>query len=81
MMSLGVPLGTHNPYHSEAKKPGSPASSAVGMSGDDGSRDLPVIANGLTLLAPSSDLKFEDGSIMKSICPASRSCIAGALPR
>src|SRR6201999_2911187 len=59
MMSLCVPLGTHNPYHNEAKKPGMPASSAVGMSGDDGSLDLPVIANGLTLLVPSRDLKFE----------------------
>ena len=81
MISFGVSFGTHSPYQSEAKKPGRPASSAVGISGDDGSRALPVMANGLTLPAPSSDLKFDDGSIMKSICPASRSCIAGPLPR
>jgi hypothetical protein len=42
--SFGVSFGTHSPYQSEAKKPGSPASSAVGISGDDGSRVLPVIA-------------------------------------
>ena len=80
-MSFGVSFGTHNPYQSEAKKPGSPASSAVGISGDEGSRALPVTAKGLTLPAASSDLKFDDGSIMKSICPDSRSCIAGPLPR
>ena len=51
MMSFGVSFGTHSPYQSEAKKPGSPASSAVGISGDDGSRALPVIAKGLTLPA------------------------------
>src|SRR6267142_6505517 len=68
MMSLGVSFGTQRPYQSEAKKPGSPSSSAVGISGDDGSRALPVIAYGLTLPAPTSDLKFDDGSIMKSIC-------------
>ena len=80
-ISFGVSFGTHSPYHSEAKKPGSPASSAVGIAGDDGSRVLPVTANGLTLPAATSDLKFDAGSIMKSICPANRSCIAGALPR
>src|SRR6266851_1963930 len=81
MMSFGVPLGTQSPYQSEAKKPDSPASSAVGIFGDDGSRVLPVMAYGLTLPAPTSDLKFDDGSIMKSICSASRSCIDGQLPR
>src|ERR1700682_6571986 len=61
MISFGVSLGTQSPYQSEAKKPGSPASSAVGISGDEGSRDRPVVANGLTLPAPTSDLKFDDG--------------------
>src|ERR1700688_3650009 len=77
--SLGVPLGTHSPYHSEAKKPGRPASSADGIFGDDGSRVLPVAANGVMLPAATSDLKFADGSIMKPSCPASKSRIAGAL--
>ncbi len=81
IISFGVSFGTQSPYQSEAKKPGSPASSAVGIPGDDGSRVLPVIAKGLTLPAPTSDLKFDDGSIMKSICSARRSCMAGALPR
>ena len=81
MISFGVSFGTHSPYHSVATKPGRPASSAVGMSGEDFSRALPVIANGLTLPAASSARKFDDGSIMKSICPESRSCIAGPLPR
>jgi hypothetical protein len=46
MISLDVPFGTQSPYQSDAKKPGSPASSAVGMFGDDGSRVLPVMAGG-----------------------------------
>jgi len=66
-ISFDVSLGTYSPYQSEAKKPGSPASSAVGISGDDGSRVRPVMAKGLTLPAAISDLKLDDGSIMKSI--------------
>ena len=53
----------------------------IGMSGDDFSRAFPVTAIGFTLPAASSARKFDDGSIMKSICPATRSCIAGPLPR
>src|SRR5450432_265584 len=81
MISFDVPFGTQSPYQSEAKKPGSPASSAVGIFGDDDSRVRLVMAKGLTLPAPSSARKFDAGSIMKSICSASRSCIAGELPR
>jgi len=44
MISFGVPFGTQSPYQSEAKKPGRPASSAVGISGDEGSRALSVVA-------------------------------------
>src|SRR5882762_3062593 len=62
-MSFGVFLGTQSPYQSEAKKPGSPASSAVGISGDEGNRVRPVMAKGLTLPAAISDLKLDDGSI------------------
>ncbi len=81
MMSLDVPLGTQSPYQSVAKKPGTPASSTVGMFGADGSRACPVTANGLRLPVPSWERKFDDGSIMKSIWPPSRSCNAGPLPR
>ena len=80
-MSFGVPFGAHSAYHSDAWKPGSPASSVVGIFGTDESRAVPVTAKGLTLPLPSSARKFDAGSIMKSICSASRSCIAGALPR
>ena len=78
---LGVSFGTQSPYHSEAIKPGNPASSAVGISGEEERRVLPVTAKGLMLAVATSDLKLDYGSIMKSICPANRSCIAGALPR
>ena len=36
--SLGVPFGTHSPFHSVMWKPGKPASSAVGISGAAASR-------------------------------------------
>jgi hypothetical protein len=51
------------------------------MLGDEDSRVLPVMAKALMLPVATSDLKLDDGSIIKSICPASRSCMAGALPR
>ena len=44
MISFGVSLVTQSPYQSEAKKFGTPASSAVGISGDEGSRVRPVMA-------------------------------------
>src|SRR3984957_9960169 len=80
-MSFGVSFGTQSPYQSEAVKPGRPASSTVGILGDDGNRVLPVTAIGLMLLVAISDLKLDDRFLMKLICPARRSCIAGALPR
>jgi hypothetical protein len=42
--ALGVSLGTQRPNQIEAKKPGRPASSAVGMSLADASRALAVPA-------------------------------------
>ena len=66
-MSFGVSFGTQSPYQSVATNPDSPASSAVGISGDEGSRVVPVMAYGLMLPVAISDLKFEAGSIMKSI--------------
>src|SRR4029450_9631278 len=75
MISFGVFFGTHSPYQSETKKPGRPALSAVGISGEDFSRVLLVTANGLALPAASIERKLDDGSIMKSIWPESRSCI------
>src|SRR6266852_8658570 len=44
MISFDVSFGTQSPYQSEAKKPRRPASSAVGISGDEGNRVRPVIA-------------------------------------
>ncbi len=44
MMSLGVPFGTQRPYQTEMYRPGAPASSTVGISGNDGSRVFAVTA-------------------------------------
>ena len=42
--TLCIAAGTAAQPQSEAKKPGSPVSSAIGISDDEGSRVLPVIA-------------------------------------
>ena len=48
-ISLRVSFGTQSPYHSEATKPGRPASSAVGILGEEASRVVPVTAKALML--------------------------------
>ena len=54
MISFGVPFGTHRPDHSVMLKPGSPASSAVGMSGADAS--ALVVGDGIGADRAGADL-------------------------
>ncbi len=60
---------------------GMPASIAVGISGAAEMRFWPVTAKALMLPMRTCGSEFAAGSIMKSICSAIRSCMAGAAPR
>ena len=80
MTLAGVSFGAHSPNHGEERKPGRPASSPSEFPAPSGA-GLSHRVSGLTLPACTCDRKFDDGSIMKSICPATRSCAAGPLPR
>src|SRR5262249_19237889 len=48
-MGLGVPLGAHMPDQTETWRPGTPASSTVGISGAAGNRVLAVAREGFGL--------------------------------
>src|SRR5262245_49638211 len=78
---LGVPLVVHMPCQSEMARPGTPISSAVGTSGAAHPPRLDLAAIHLMPAVRTCASVFAAMSHMKSICPATRSCIAGAPPR
>src|SRR5262249_11812114 len=60
MIGAGVPAGASSPNQAVASKPGKPASTMVGRSGDDGARVSEGTASGRTL--PSRERQRRDGT-------------------
>jgi len=81
MMSFGVPLGAKSAFQVKISNPDNPASSAVGMFGAEGMRLLPVTAYALIVPARTCGSAVTGSAAIISICPATKSCIAGPEPR
>jgi hypothetical protein len=77
----GVPAGASSANQAVASKPGKPASTMVGRSGDDGARVSEVTASGRTLpsrASGSAETGLENTMVRR---PPSRSGITAAMPR
>ena len=80
-IGFGVPAGANSPFQPLASKPRSPASSMVGTVGRPSTRRGPLTAIARSCPPSMNGLAVPIGANMTGTRPATRSVIAGALPR